>query len=173
MADSRHWKHRGWGPQLWPDAGPSCGCEYKWSQLRLWCPMSCITAVASKFHIISPIFSSFTNFFVIFLDGHGGPFCFPGGEALHQEPKVVTNGWAEGVRAEVKAMLRAVDARGWSCESYSQRVALLELLEVPSWGRSWDLSQLFWDILGYHVGCHGINIWLTTRAKNNKHIQRL
>jgi len=29
-----------------------------------------------------------------------------------------------------QAMLRAVDARGWSCESYSQRVALLELLEA-------------------------------------------
>lgn len=52
------------------------------------------------------------------------------GQVLRQEPKVVTNGWAEGVHNEVKAMLRAVDARGWSCESYSQRVALLELLEA-------------------------------------------
>ena len=27
-------------------------------------------------------------------------------------------------------MLRPVDARGWSCESYSERVALLELIEA-------------------------------------------
>ncbi|CAK9069390.1 unnamed protein product [Durusdinium trenchii] len=52
------------------------------------------------------------------------------GEILRQEPKVVTNGWAEGVHDDVKAMLRPVDARGWSCESYSERVALLELLEA-------------------------------------------
>ena len=29
-----------------------------------------------------------------------------------------------------QAMLRPVDARGWSCESYSERVALLELIEA-------------------------------------------
>ena len=34
------------------------------------------------------------------------------------------------LRIMFKIMLRAVDARGWSCESYSQRVALLELLEA-------------------------------------------
>lgn len=52
------------------------------------------------------------------------------GEVLRREPTVVTSGWAEGVHDEVKAMLRPVDARGWSCESYSERVALLELIEA-------------------------------------------
>ena len=32
-------------------------------------------------------------------------------------------------------MLRPVDARGWSCESYSERVALLELLEAKCTSR--------------------------------------
>ena len=35
--------------------------------------------------------------------------------------------------AHAEAMLRPVDARGWSCESYAERVALLELLEAV-WG---------------------------------------
>ncbi|CAE7230148.1 HPGDS [Symbiodinium sp. CCMP2592] len=52
------------------------------------------------------------------------------GDVLRREPTVVTSGWAEGVHDEVKAMLRPVDARGWSCESYSERVALLELIEA-------------------------------------------
>jgi len=51
-------------------------------------------------------------------------------EPLKKEPSVVTSGWAEGVHDDVKALLRPVDARGWSCESYCERVALLELIEA-------------------------------------------
>ncbi|CAJ1340697.1 unnamed protein product, partial [Effrenium voratum] len=53
-----------------------------------------------------------------------------GSESLQLGPTVVTTGWPEGIHEEVKAMLRPVDARGWSCQSYSERVALLELLEA-------------------------------------------
>jgi len=51
-------------------------------------------------------------------------------EPLKKEASVVTSGWAEGVHDDVKALLRPVDARGWSCESYCERVALLELIEA-------------------------------------------
>jgi len=51
-------------------------------------------------------------------------------QKLSQDLTVVTSGWAEGVHDEVKALLRPVDARGWSCESYCERVALLELVEA-------------------------------------------
>jgi len=52
------------------------------------------------------------------------------GMTLTKEPTVISSGWPEGVHDEVKAMLRPVDARGWSCESYSERVTLLELIEA-------------------------------------------
>lgn len=48
---------------------------------------------------------------------------------IKKELGVVSSGWAEGVHDEVKALLRPVDARGWSCESYCERVALLEIVE--------------------------------------------
>jgi len=52
------------------------------------------------------------------------------GRSMAKEPTVVPSGWAESVHEEVKSLLRPVDARGWSCESYSERVAFMELMEA-------------------------------------------